>query len=92
MLCHHISVLPDEDRATDPISVTFFDQVALFFDFNRLFELLGPGHAPYSSNAFYIIESSSKKHFKIAHVNFTNNFQVGNACFPQRLLNNWPGW
>ena len=32
--------------------VAFFDQVALFSDFNRSFELLGPGFAPYSSNVF----------------------------------------
>ena len=37
-------------------SVAYFDQVALFSNFNRLFELLGSGFAPYSSNAFYILE------------------------------------
>ena len=37
--------------------VAFFDQVALFSDFNRWFELLGPGFAPYSSNVFYIFRS-----------------------------------
>ena len=40
----------------DPISVGFFEQVALFSDFNRLFELPERGFAPYSSNAFYILE------------------------------------
>ena len=43
-------------RARDPISVAFFDQVALFSNFNHLFELLGPGFASYSSIAFYILE------------------------------------
>ena len=38
------------------ISVAFFYEVAVFSDFNRLFELLGPGFAPYSNNAFYILE------------------------------------
>ena len=38
-----------KDRATDPVSVAFIDQVALFSDFNRLFELLGPDFAPYGS-------------------------------------------
>ena len=39
-----------------PQTVACFDQVALFSDFNGLFELLGPGFAPYSSNAFYTLE------------------------------------
>ena len=55
----HVSVhrvLSDWDRARDPISVAFLDQVALFPDFNRLFELLGPSFARYSFNAFYILE------------------------------------
>ena len=43
--------MQSEDGATDPISVAFFDQVFLFSDFNRLFELLGPGFAPNSSIA-----------------------------------------
>ena len=58
MLCH-VSVhrvLSDWDRARDPISVAFFDQVALFPDSNGLFELLGPGFARYSCNAFYILK------------------------------------
>ena len=38
-----------KDRATDPVSVAFIDQVALFSYFNRLFELLGPDFAPYGS-------------------------------------------
>ena len=44
----------------DPISVTFFDQVALFSDFNHLFEWFGPGFAPYSSSTFYIISLKNK--------------------------------
>ena len=44
----------------DPISVAFVDQVTLFSDFNRFFELLRPGFAPYDSNAFYMLEKSSK--------------------------------
>ena len=51
MLCHvsvHIDCyLAKIDRARDLISVAYFDQVALFSDFNHLFELLGPGFAPY---------------------------------------------
>ena len=37
-------------------SMGFIDQVAIFSDFIRLFELLGPGLTPYGSNAFYILE------------------------------------
>ena len=51
-----IAVLSYKDRAQDPISVAFFDQIALFSDFNHLFELLGPGFATYSSSAVYILE------------------------------------
>ena len=50
MLCH-VSV-HRVHRARDPISVAFFDQITLFSDFNHLFELLGPGFAPYSSKPF----------------------------------------
>ena len=50
------TVLSEQDTARDPISEAVFDQVALFSDFNHLFELLGPGFAPYSSNAFYVLE------------------------------------
>ena len=46
MLCH-VSVhsgafclRPLRHRARDPISVAFYDRVALFSDFNHLFELL----------------------------------------------------
>ena len=51
-------VLSEQDTARDPISEAFFDQVALLFDFNHLFELLGPGSSPYSCNAFSILEST----------------------------------
>ena len=46
LLCH-VSVyrVLSEGRGRDPISVAFFDQVALFSYFNRLFELLWPGFA-----------------------------------------------
>ena len=37
-------------------SMGFIDQVAIFSDFIRLFELLGPGFTPYGSSAFYILE------------------------------------
>ena len=42
--------------ARDTISVSFFKQVVLFSDFKGLFELPRPGFAPYSSNAFYILQ------------------------------------
>ena len=50
------TVLSEQDTARDPISEAFFDQVALFSDFNHLFELLGPGFSPYSCNAFSVLE------------------------------------
>ena len=71
-----IAVLANQDRARDPISVAYFNQVALFSDFNDLFELLGPGFAPYSSSAFYILELSSKNILKTLAVNSMNNFHV----------------
>ena len=49
-------VLSDQDTGKGSISEAFFDQVALFSDFNHLFELLGPGFTPYSCNAFSILE------------------------------------
>ena len=44
MLCHvsvHSGAFCLRHRARDPISVAYFDRVALFSDFNHLFELLG---------------------------------------------------
>ena len=43
MLCHvsvHSGAFFLRHRARDPMSVAFFDRVALFFYFNHLFELL----------------------------------------------------
>ena len=56
--------------ARDPILVAFFNKVALFSDFNHLFELFGPGFAPCSSNAFNILEKSSKSSLKTVIANF----------------------
>ena len=55
MLCHvsvHNGAFCLRHRARDPISVAYFDRVALFSDFKHLFWLLGPGFALYSSSAF----------------------------------------
>ena len=60
--------------------MAFFDQVALFSDFNHLFKLLGPGFVLCSSNAFYILEWSAKTILKTLIANFMNNFHVRNAC------------
>ena len=93
MLCHvsvHGGAFCLRQRARDPISVAFFDRVALFSDFNHLFELLpgvtGPGFAPNSSSAFYILELCSKNILKTLTANFLNNFHVGNVCFPYKAL------
>ena len=82
MLCHvsvHRVLSNYKDRARDPISVAFLDQVALFSDFHHFDELLGAGFAPYSSSAFYILEWNSKNILKTLTSNFMNNFDVGNA-------------
>ena len=67
MLCH-VSV-HSGDRAK--ISVAVFDQIALFSDFNHLFELLEPGFSPYSSSTFYILELSD---FNNAYCEFYEQF------------------
>ena len=49
MLCHvsvHSGTFCLRHRARDRISVAFFDRVALFSDFNHLFELLDQGLLP----------------------------------------------
>ena len=89
MLCHvsvHNGAFCLRHRARDPISVAYFDRVALFSDFKHLFWLLGPGFAPYSSSAFYILELSSKKIFKTLSANFMNNLHVGNARCSYKAL------
>ena len=73
-------------RFRDPISVAFFDQVALFSDFNHLFWLIGPGFAPYRSSAFYILKLSSKKHFKKAHYEFYRQFSCRKRMFHKQSV------
>ena len=63
------------------ISVAFFDHVALFSDFDHLFEWLGPGFAPYSSSAHYIIRIKFKNIVKNAPCQFYEQF----SC-PERML------
>ena len=75
-----IAVLSYKDRAQDPISVASFDQIALFSDFNHLFELLELGFSPYSSSTFYILDLSSKNILTTLTANFMNNFHVVNSC------------
>ena len=55
MLCY-VSVQCYLRQSYGSDSVGFIDQVSIFSDFIRLFELLGPGLTPYGSNAFYILE------------------------------------
>ena len=73
-------------RARDLISVAFFDRVALLSDFNPIYWVKGPGFAPNSSSAFYILELCSKNILKTLTANFKNNFHVGNVCFPYKAL------
>ena len=56
MSCFFVQEYHLTDTAWDPISAALFDQVASFSDLNHLCQLLGPGFAPYSSIAFYILE------------------------------------
>ena len=72
-------------RARDLISVAFFDRVALFSDFNHLFELLDQVLLPIAVVPLYI-GIMLKKHFKTLTANFMNNFHVGNVCFPYKAL------
>ena len=57
-------------------SIGLIDQVAVFSDFIRLFELLGLGFTPYGSNAFYILELIPKIILKTLIVNSMNNFHA----------------
>ena len=56
MFQYHLTETKETELWIDLLSVAFFDQADLFPDFNHFFPLLGPGFAPYSSNAFYILE------------------------------------
>ena len=63
MLCHvsvHSGAFCLRHRARDPISVAFFDRVALFSDFNHLFELLDQVLLPIAVVPFIYILHSSK--------------------------------
>ena len=73
-------------RARDPISVAFFDRVALFSDFNHLFELLDQVLLPIAVGEFNILELYSKNILKTLTANFINNFHVGNVCFRYKAL------
>ena len=63
MLCHvsaHRSALCLRHRARDPISVAYFNRVALFSDFKQVFELLDQVLLPIAVMPFiYILELSS---------------------------------
>ena len=73
-------------RARDRISVAFFDRVALFSDFNHLFELLDQVLLPIAVGEFNILELYSKNILKTLTANFINNFHVGNVCFRYKAL------
>ena len=84
MLCH-VSVHGDafclRHRARDPISVPFFDRVALFSDFNQLFELLDQFLLPIAVVPF-LIGIMLKKHFKNTHCEFYEQFSWRKRMFP----------
>ena len=71
MLCH-VSVHNGAFCLRHRVLVAFFDRVALFSDFNHLFELLD----------LLYIGIMLKKHLKTLTANFMNNFHVGNVSVP----------
>ena len=76
MFQYHLTETKETELWIDLLKflVAFFDLAALFSDFNHFFPLLGPGFAPYNSNAFYILEQSSKNISKMLFANVMNNF------------------
>ena len=69
-------------RARDRISVAFFDRVALFSDFNHLFELLDQVWLPIAVGAGIML----KNHFKNAHCEFYEQFSCRKRMFPIQSL------
>ena len=67
-------------RARDPILLAFFDRVALFSDFNHLFELL--------EQVLLLLYFGIllKKHFKNAHCEFYEQFSCRKRMFPIQSL------
>ena len=89
MLCHvsvHSGAFCLRHRARDPISVAFFDRVALFSDFNHLFELLDQVLLPIAVMPFIYWNYAQKKHFKNAHCEFYEQFSCRKCIFPIQSL------
>ena len=83
-VCHvsvHSGAFFLRHRSRDPISVAFFDRVALFSDFNHLFELLDQVLLPIAVGPLYI-GIMLKKHFKNAHCEFYEQFSCRKRMFP----------
>ena len=72
-------------RARGPISAAFFDRVALFSDFNHLFELLDQVLLPLAVVPF-IYWNYAQKNFKNADCEFYEQFSCRNSCFPYKAL------
>ena len=82
MLCHvsvHSGALCLRQRARGPISVAFFDRVALFSDFNHLFELLDRVLLLTAVVPFIYWNYAKKNILKTHTAKFMNNFHVGNV-------------
>ena len=82
MLCHvsvHSGALCLRQRARDPISVAFFDRVALFSDFNHLFELLDRVLLLTAVVPFIYWNYAKKNILNTLTAKFMNNFHVGNV-------------
>ena len=82
-----IAVLSAQDTELgNPISVAFFDRVALFCDFNHLLELLDQVLLPITVLPFIYWNYAKKNILKTLTEKFMNNFHVGNVCFPYKAL------
>ena len=89
MICHvsvHSGALCLRQRARDPISVAFFDRVALFSDFNHLFELLDRVLLLTAVVPFIYWNYAKKKHFKNAHCEIYEQFSCRKRVFPYKAL------
>ena len=72
-------------QSQGPISVTFFDRVALFSDFNYLFELLDKVLLLIAVCLLYV-GIKLKKHFNNAHCQFHEQFSCRKRLFPIQSL------
>ena len=66
--------------------MSVFDQVAIFPILTFYLSYLDQVLLPIAVMPFIYKNEAQKKTFKNAHVNFRNNFHVGNACYPYKAF------